>query len=71
MSEHRVETTIKKDGTLTLTDLPFKEGESVEVIIFTHPSESAKQYEYPLRGKPIQYKNPTEPVAENDWEASQ
>jgi len=68
MSTHRVKTTIDKDGTLILTNLPFKAGDSVEVVIKSGESESQMENRYPLRGKPIRYDNPTEPVANEDWE---
>jgi len=32
MSVHRVETTLAKDETLTLTNLPFHVGDTVEVL---------------------------------------
>jgi len=37
MSVHRVETTLAKDGTLTLTNLPFRAGDAVEVLILPRP----------------------------------
>ncbi len=71
MHVHRIETTLEQDGTLTLSDLPFHAGESVEVIILSQATftSSEHQHSYPLRGKPIRYDNPTEPVAQDDWGA--
>ena len=71
MSVHRVETILAKDGTLTLTNLPFHAGEAVEVLILPRPQKPLGQERYPLHGKPIQYVNPTDPVAEEDWAALQ
>jgi hypothetical protein len=68
MSTHRIKATINKDGTLILTNLPFKAGDSVEVLIKPEGTGSQSDNRYPLRGKSIQYKNPTEPVANEDWE---
>ncbi|MFE1743640.1 hypothetical protein [Coleofasciculus sp. H7-2] len=70
MNAHRVETTLTEDGRLTLNNLPFCAGDSVEVIVVVRTAPSAKQNIYPLRGMPIRYNNPTEPVAEEDWSAS-
>lgn len=67
MSVHHVETTLAKDGTLTLTNLPFHAGEAVEVLILPRPLKLSGPEHYPLRGKPVQYLNPTEPVAEDEW----
>ena len=69
MSVHRVETTLVKDGTLTLTNLPFRAGDAVEVLILPRSQKLSGQGRYPLHGKPIQYINPTEPVAEDEWAA--
>lgn len=68
MHAYRVETTIAKDKTLVIKDVPFQPGDRVEVIILEHPRESRKDKQYSLRGTPIHYENPTEPVAEEDWE---
>jgi hypothetical protein len=69
MNAHRVETTLNQDGTLTLSDLPFQAGDAVEVIILPRPSRPNGQNHYPLRGKPIEYDAPTEPVAQEEWDA--
>jgi hypothetical protein len=71
MSTFRLDTELTQDGTLTLSDLPFQAGDSVEVIIVPRKSASALQNGYSLRGKVIRYDNPTEPVAQADWEALQ
>lgn len=68
MQAHRVQAIIERDGTLTLRDIPFQAGETVEVIILVQPPPPERRY--PLRGTPVRYDRPTEPVAEEDWEAS-
>ncbi|MGI9166717.1 MAG: hypothetical protein ACR2G5_10090 [Pyrinomonadaceae bacterium] len=70
MSAHHVEITLSQDGKLMLEELPFRAGETVEVIILAQQPRSNGQ-EYPLRGKPIKYLDPTDPVAEPDWDAAQ
>ncbi len=71
MNAHRIETTLKQDGTLILSGLPFHAGESVEVIILNRevaPRQEAPS-RYPLRGTHIEYyDNPTEPIAQEDWD---
>ena len=69
MQAYRQETVIQHDGTLTLRDLPLQAGEKVEVIIIVQPPPAHSQDSYPLRGTPITYVDPTEPVADSDWEA--
>ena len=71
MSTFRLDITLTQDGTLTLSDLPFQAGDSVEIIIVSRKSTSAGQNGYSLHGKVIRYENPTEPVAQEDWEALQ
>ena len=77
MNAHRVETVIRQDRTVVLKNLPFREGEPVEVLIFSCPPPSAQgknsseKDRYPLRGTPIKYLDPTEPVADGDWNVSQ
>jgi hypothetical protein len=70
MQAYRVNTTIQQDGMLMLSDLPLQAGEAVEVIILVQSSAAQRQSLYPLRGTPITYIDPTEPVAQADWEAS-
>ena len=71
MHAHRIETTINQDGTLTLNGIPFQAGDEVEVIILQRPTKPDGNSPYPLRGQPVQYDAPTEPVAENEWDALQ
>ena len=66
---HRIETTLRQDGTLTLEHLPFRAGQAVEVIILSQPGAAAAADLYPLRGAPFQYERPTESIAEDEWEA--
>jgi hypothetical protein len=71
MQAYHVQTTVANDGTLKLNNLPFPAGETVEVIILTRSSTSPRQNQYPLRGALVTYIDPTEPVAQTDWEAAQ
>lgn len=71
MQEYIYELIMKKKGTLTIENLPFNVGEKIEVIIIPHSSHQPDENRYPYWGKPITYLNPTEPVAEADWEALQ
>ncbi len=66
---HRIETTLERDGTLTLEHLPFRAGQSVEVIILPRSAEAKAADPYPLHGTPFRYDRPTDPVAEEDWDA--
>jgi len=66
MQTYYAETKVEKSGRLTLKGLPFNKGEAVQVFIAA-PEPSPPGYF--LRGKPLKYECPTEPVAEKDWES--
>ena len=68
MKAYRVEKQIAANGELKLSALPFKEGDRVEVIILSHGTGLHPGTPSPLRGKVIEYLDPTEPVTEEDWE---
>lgn len=71
MQAYRLETVVQKDGTLTLSNLPLKAGSTIEVIIKVQSPASSRLNRYPLRGKPITYLNPMEPVTQSDWDSLQ
>jgi hypothetical protein len=71
MQAYRVETTLQQDGTLTLSNLPLRAGETVEVIVLVPSPVTVDRQRYPFRGLPVHYVDPTEPVAQADWEAAQ
>jgi hypothetical protein len=68
MDTYRVKTTVSKNRTLTIKDLPFQEGETVEVFVNRRNQKTQYQERYPLRGKPYRYSEPFNSVAEDDWE---
>jgi hypothetical protein len=71
MQVYAYELTMEKKGTLTLKNLPFYPGEKIEVIIIPRSNRQFDENRYPFWGKPITYQNPTDPVAETDWEVLQ
>ena len=69
MKAYKMETTIQQDGVLELNSLPFQAGEAVEVIILSREAPHAEALRGSLRGKVLRYERPTEPIAEEDWDA--
>ena len=71
MQAHREEVTLSEDGVVTLHGVPFRRGDSVEVIILlTCPAVPAKALR-PLEGTPFTLIAPFDPaVPEDDWEAN-
>ena len=67
-----VTTVVGADGSVRVDRLPFQAGQAVGITI--HPLEqapgSASPSRYPLAGLPIEYREPFEGVASEDWEAS-
>jgi hypothetical protein len=68
MKVYAYEHTMKKNGALSIKNLPFNVGEKIEVIIIPRSKSKAGKKPYSFWGKPIKYINPTDPVAEADWE---
>jgi len=65
--EHRIEAKVGPDRVIVLENLPFPEGDAVDIIIVPHQDVEHAKKEYPLRGKPIRYDQPLMPVAEDEW----
>lgn len=68
MQAHRAKAIVSENGCLTIENLPFPPGKPVEVVVFPARNQPAVEDRYPLRGTPIQFDDPTEPVGESDWE---
>jgi hypothetical protein len=71
MQAHRTRAVVAEDGSVTMEKLPFPAGTPVEVVVFPAAGQSRQGDRYPLRGTPIQYDDPTGPVAQSDWEVQQ
>ena len=64
---HRTDTILTRDGELTLDHLPFRAGQSVEVLVV--PIQNAPtRAERPLLGAVVRFENPTDPVDEANWD---
>lgn len=65
---HRIEAVLLEDGKLSLDNLPFRAGQTVEIILLpaVRPTAPAGPS---LRGTVLRYDQPTDPVAEADWSA--
>ena len=64
----RIEAKVKLNGCVVVENLPFDEGETVEITIEGKDSESRDNL-YPLRGTPYTYNDPFEPIVPaDDWE---
>ena len=75
MQAYKTEKVVSSNGVLELTDLPFRPGQRVEIIILeqqemeTRSKEDAEVNPDILIGSVLEYIDPTEPVAVDDWEA--
>ena len=70
MQAYRTEMGVAKNGVIHLAALPFREGEQVEVIVLPRREEPRRSVPLSLKGSVLKYDAPTQPVAEDDWEAS-
>jgi hypothetical protein len=64
-----IQTTVLKDGSITIEKLPFQEGIRVEVTVRAQTQHMDLKERYPLRGQPVKYIDPFEGVAQDDWAA--
>lgn len=68
MNTHRLEIALTENGKITLENLPFKAGETVEIVISTSNKIPQLDQPFPLEGTVYYYDEPFEPVAEDEWE---
>ena len=69
MIAHRTETIVQSNGSVTLVNLPFEKGETVEIIILEAKPKTEKENPYPLQGTPYKYEDPFEQATPlEDWE---
>ena len=66
---YRIHSHVSENGTINLENLPFPPGEEVEVIVLSERRAERGDRAYPLRGAPLVYEDPTDPVADSDWQA--
>jgi hypothetical protein len=72
VSAYRVETVLTEDGKLLIEGLPFRAGESVEIIVLERQTSSPSTNQFPLQGTVLRYDDPFEPaVPIEDWEVLQ
>jgi len=69
MASYRMEIVVSPDGKIVLNAEPFRAGDRVEVAVTGRSPSHHPGGPYPLRGKPVRYDRPFDPVADNDWEA--
>jgi hypothetical protein len=65
------ETTVGEHGELVLTGLPFEAGEPVEVLVVSKAAGSTTAGGQSLRESVLEFREPLEPVASEDWDALQ
>ncbi|MEX2174222.1 MAG: hypothetical protein WD872_07660 [Pirellulaceae bacterium] len=66
----QIEASVGKDGELTLSALPFREGDVVNVSIQLRSSPGQASESHPLEGLPIVYLCPYESATPpEDWDA--
>ena len=69
MKAHWTDATVGENGQLILDNLPFKPGQAVEVFVLSRALTAGSKHDGTLRDSVIEYREPFEPVASDDWEA--
>jgi hypothetical protein len=67
---HWRETTVGEHGELVLEGLPFEPGQPVQVLVVSKAAKSNGTAE-DLRDSVLEFREPLEPVAGEDWDALQ
>ncbi len=69
MKEQHIETVLTKEGKLLLQNLPFKQGDEVEIIILERSSSKTASDPNALKSTVIRYDDPLESATSpEDWE---
>ena len=68
---HWRETTVGEHGELVLEGLPFEPGQPVEVLVVSKSAGSKAAGGRSLRDSVLEYHEPLEPIAGQDWDALQ
>jgi|GEM_PF-651677 hypothetical protein len=66
---YRTEKRVPENGVLILDALPFRSHDIVEIIVRLREDKKEQKNRYPMRGRIVRYDEPTEPVAQNEWDA--
>lgn len=66
---HWRETTVGAHGEVVLQGLPFEPGQPVEVLVVSRTAESTAAGDRSLRDSVLEFRDPLEPVASEDWDA--
>lgn len=67
MQAYSIETIVTQDGKVDLDALPFLAGETVQVIILPSKRVQKRKTYSLLKGSVVEYINPLEPIAMDDW----
>ena len=68
---HWRETTVGEHGELVLEGLPFEPGQPVDVLVVSKAVGSTTAGGRSLQGSVLEFREPLEPVASEDWDALQ
>jgi len=71
MQAYRLETIVPQNGELRLSQLPFRPGDRIEVIVLAQSLAQSPMNSFPLKGTVIQFDEPLEPVGMDDWSVLQ
>ena len=68
---HWRKTTVGEHGELVLDGLPFEPGQPVEVLVVSKSAGPTTATDGSLRNSVLEFREPSEPVGSDDWDALQ
>ncbi|MDJ0845959.1 hypothetical protein [Crocosphaera sp.] len=68
MNTYRLKIALTEKGKITLENLPFEVGQTVEIVISPQKKVPSSDNSLPLEGTVHYYDDPFEPVASDEWE---
>lgn len=63
------ETTVGEHGEVVVEGLPFDPGQTVEVLVISKSPLPIKGADRTLHNSVLEYRDPLEPIADEDWDA--
>ena len=69
MQAHWRDAAVGAQGELHLEGLPFEPGQPVEVLVISKTADSTTSADRSLQDSVLEFRDPTEPVACEDWDA--
>ena len=68
MDAYRTNAVVHEDGTVIISNLPFRKGQKLEIVLVEQTEARGGAASHALRGEPVKYIDPFDSVASDEWE---